>query len=181
VLLGSVFFVVGGAAHAARGYTDRAGDVARGSGPDLLSIRISSTRTSLTFRVRFAHAPPLRGSAREHWVDMLLLGIDVPPLGPRPTEPGGEWPGADYALGAHAPATKGLLVRLGDGAPASRRRVGTFGITITGATMTFSISRRSLGSLRWFTFSVAAARETDETDGGSVDLAPARGTYRYRL
>ena len=177
----AVFVLLCGIAYAAKGYTDRAGDVAGGSGPDLVSIGLSNTKASITFRVRFTSAPPLRVSARQNWVDMLLIGIDVPPVGPRPVTPGGEWPGANFALGTHGPAKTGLLVRLGNRVPEDSRRVATFRIVTTGATVTFSIPRRLLGRPRWFTFTVATARETEETSGGGVDFAPARGTFRYEL
>jgi hypothetical protein len=173
--------IVCGVAPAAQNYPDRVGDVAAGSGPDIVSMRLSNTKTAITFRVRFAHTPPLRVSARQKWVDMLLVGIDVPPVGPRPVAPGGEWPGANFALGTHGPSKTGRVVRLGHGIPASARQVATFKIVTTGATLTFSIPRRVLGRPTWFTFSAAAAREMEETSGGGIDMAPARGTYRYTL
>ena len=177
----AAFVLLCGIAYAAKGYPDRAGDVAGESGPDLVSIGLSNTKASITFRVRFANAPPLRVSARQKWVDMLLIGIDVPPVGPRPVTPGGEWPGANFALGTHGPSKTGQLVRLGNGITRSSRQVGTFRVVTRGATVTFSIPRRLLGSPRWFMFTVATARERDATSGGGIDLAPARGTFRYAL
>ena len=59
--------------------------------------------------------------------------------------------------------------------------MATFKIVTRGSTVTFSITRRALGSPPWFTFSVAAAREGQESTGGGIDLAPARGTFRYAL
>lgn len=170
-----------GSAYAAKSYTDRTGDVTGGSGPDIVSIGLSNTKASITFRVRFSNTPPLRVSASQKWVDMLLIGIDVPPVGPRPVAPGGEWPGANFALGTHGPSKTGQLVRLGKGISPNSQRVGTFKIVTRGATVTFSISRRSLGSPRWFTFTIATAREMEETSDGGIDLAPARGTFRYVL
>ncbi|MGZ4389161.1 MAG: hypothetical protein ACXVZL_07255 [Gaiellaceae bacterium] len=61
------------------------GDVRGGAGPDITSVWVSHTSQAVTFRVRFAKAPPLGASARQRWVDMLLIGIDVPPRGPLPT------------------------------------------------------------------------------------------------
>jgi hypothetical protein len=113
---------------------------------------------------------------------MLLIGIDVPPLGPRPIIPGGEWPGANFAVGTHGPSKTGLMVRLGQKIPAESRLVARFTILTSGSTLTFSIPRRALGNPAWFTFSVAAAREMEEgATGGGVDSAPARGTFRYAL
>jgi hypothetical protein len=171
-----------GVAFAAKGYSDRAGDVKGGSGPDIVSLKVSNTRKKVTFVVRFATAPPLRISAREGWVDMLLIGVDVPPLGPRPITPGAEWRGANFALGTHGPSATGRMVRLTATIPAEPRRVATFTVVANGPTLTFSIPRRALGSPRWFTFTAVAARETaDEGRGGGVDFAPARGTFRYAL
>ncbi len=159
-------------------YTDPTGDV-NGAGPDVVAVTVSNTASSVSFRVRFASAPPLRVSSRGKWVDMLLIGIDVPPLGPPPSTPGGEWRGADYALGTHGPSAIGQLVRLGTKATSPPIR---FRIVADGRTLRFSIPRRALGSPRWFKFSVAAAREGESRGGGvGFDVAPARGTLRYEL
>jgi hypothetical protein len=171
-----------GIAFAARTYPDRLGDVTARSGPDLRSMTVSNSGTTITFRVRFATSPPLRVDVREKWVDMLLLGIDVPPLGPPPVTAGGEWGGANFALGTHGPSKTGRLGRLGKGVAAGSRLVATFKVITRGATLTFSIPRRALGNPGRFTFTVAAAREFDaETPGGGVDFAPGRGTFRYTL
>jgi hypothetical protein len=167
------------AAKTAKSYPDRVGDVKGGPGPDIASVMLSNTTTKVTFRIRFAKAPPLRVNERKGWIDMLLVGVDVPPLGPRPIVPGGEWRGANFAMGAHGPSKTGLLVRLGKGVS---RQVARFKIVTSGSTLTFSIPRRALGSPAWFIFTVAAAREmNDESTGGGVDIAPARGTFRYTL
>jgi hypothetical protein len=168
-----------GVASAAKGYPDRVGDVEGGPGPDIASVIVSNTKTKITFRVRFATAPPLRVGTSAGWIDMLLIGIDVPPLGPRPSSPGGEWLGANFALGTHGPSKTGVLVRLGQG---ESRRAARFAIRTGGSTLTFSVPRRALGNPAWFTFSVAAAREMPkEAAGGGVDVAPVRGTFRYAL
>ena len=155
-------------------YGDPVGDVDRG--PDLASVRVSNTDAEVTFAVRFASEPPLRVDAEEGWVDMLLIGIDVPPLGPEPVGPGGEWRGADFALGAHGPSTTGALVRIGGG------RVVDVDMVTTGTTLTFSIPRSALGDPERFTFTVAAAREQgDEGTGGGFDVVPELGTLSYTL
>jgi hypothetical protein len=176
VALLAVLLLVGGVALAAKSYTDRVGDVKGGTGPDIASVKVSNTTTKVTFGVRFAKAPPLRVNRSKGWIDMLLIGVDVPPLGPRPTVPGGEWRGANFALGTHGPSKTGLLVRLGQG---KSRQVARFRIVTRGSTLTFSIPRRALGSPAWFTFTVATARETEQE--GGLDFAPARGTFRYTL
>ena len=173
------FLVVCGAALGARIYSDPAGDARLGS--DMRSVAVSDTSTHLTFRIRFNTAPALRVSRREGWIDMLLLGIDVPPLGQRPI-PDGDWLGADFAAGFHGPAKTGVLVRLGKG---SQKVIARFPVVTRGTTVTFSIPRQALRSPTWFAFEIAAAREWN--DEGAVparakpDFAPARGTFRYTL
>ena len=181
VSLFAVLFVTCGVAFAAKSYPDRVGDVKGGAGPDIASMTVSHTSTKVTFVVRFAKAPPLRLSEGDGWVDMLLIGIDVPPLGLRPI-PGGDWRGANFALGTHGPSQTGVMVRMGQGPPAESRQVARFEILTSGSTLTFSIPRRALGNPAWFTFQVAAGRETaTEEQGGGADFAPARGTFRYSL
>jgi hypothetical protein len=60
------------------------------------------------------------------------------------------------------------------------RLVTTFAIRTNGRALTFAVPRRVLGNPAWFTFTVAAARESQSEEGG-VDFAPARGTFRYVL
>ena len=155
-------------------YDDPVGDV--DDGPDITSVRMSSTDTTVTFAVRFATEPPLRVDEGEGWVDMLLIGVDVPPIGPEPVAPGGEWRGADFALGTHGRSKTGELVRLGG------NRAADFDIATSGSTLTFSVPRSALGDPASFTFSLAAARESeDEANGGGFDVLPPRGTLRYEL
>ena len=168
-----------GAAPTGQTYADPLGDVNGGAGPDVVAVTLSNTASTLAFRVRFATVPPLRSSAREKWIDMLLIGIDVPPLGLPPSTPGGEWPGADFALGTHGASTTGQLVRLG-----KKHSVPPIPVKVVtrGRTVSISIPRRALGRYRSFAFSVAAAREGDtQKASGGFDVAPGHGTFRYRL
>ena len=171
-----------GTALAAKTYPDAIGEVKRGGGPDIASVTVSNTKKKITFAFRFATAPPLRVSTREGWVDMLLLGIDVPPLGPLPVAPGGEWRGVDLAAGAHGPSATAMVVRLPKTPGGRSRELARVPVVTSGSTLTFSIPRSALGGARWFTFMVAAARESAEEDGGGgFDVVPARGTLRYAL
>lgn len=178
VLLGSTLAAIlsvaaGCGGGSASTYRDRVGDVKGADGPDIASVTVSDTATSVRFRVRFAAAPPLAASTSEEWVDMLLIGIDVPPLGPAPAPSG--WRGADYFVGLHGAQTAVRLAKLGspglDVLPAA----------VDGDTLSFSIPRSALGSPEWFEFSVAAGRETEREGEGSEDYAPGDGTFRYRL
>lgn len=171
--------VATGVAVAATTFPDRPNDQAPAAGPDIRSVTLSHTRTTITFRVRFATAPPLGVGRKSSWVDMLLIGIDVPPLGPPPSIPGGEWLGADFALGTHGPSKTGQLVRLGKKHSAPPLR---FKIVTRGRTLSFSVPRRALGNPHWFTFSVAAAREGEsQASSGGFDVAPRHATFRYQL
>jgi hypothetical protein len=179
VSLLAVLSLICGAAFAAKSYSDRVRDVQGGAGPDIASVAISNTKTSVTFRVRFATAPGLRVNEAEGWIDMLLIPIDVPPLGPLPAAGGGGWQGANFAVGTHGPSKTGVLVRVGK---AGSRQVARFKVVLSGPTVTFTIQRRALGNPAWFTFLVAAGRElADDERGGGADFAPGRGTFRYTL
>jgi hypothetical protein len=174
----AVALLVCGIALAAKTYPDRLGDVKGGSGPDIASITVSNTPTMITFRVRFARTPPLRVSTQGRWVDMLLIGIDVPPIGPLPVS-GVAWRGANYALGTHGPSTTG---RLADLTKTPSRRPTSFKVVTRGATVTLAIPRRVVGNPSRFTFQVAAGREyVQGATGGGGDLAPAYGTFRFAL
>ena len=172
----------GGAAD--RSLDDPAGDVPAAIGPDVVAVAVERDDDTITFRVRFAAAPPLDVSREDGWVDMLLVGIDVPPLGAPPVAPGGEWSGADFALGAHGPSSSGILVRLtaGESAPETRTEIP---IETDGATLSLSVPRRELGDPERFAVSIAAAREWnepgDEPAGAMPEVAPDTGTWTVEL
>jgi hypothetical protein len=174
-------FVLAGAAAsvAGTGFGDPIGDVKRGTGPDITGVFVWHTASTVTFRVRFATAPPLSIGAREGWVDMLLVGIDVPPRGL--TRSANGWRGLDYYAGLHGSDNVAMLVKTpaaqtGRGKTLARPRV-----TRSGRTLTFSLSRRLLGDPAWIEFVLAAGRETAKQTGGGGDEAPNRGTFHYRL
>ena len=76
----------------------------------------------------------------------------------------------------------GVVVRLPKTPGGRSRQLARFPIVTIGSTLTFSIPRSLLGGARWFTFTVAAARESAEEAGdGAFDVVPACGTLRYVL
>lgn len=164
----------------ARSLEDPASDVAAASGPDVVGVAVDREDDAITFRVRFAAAPPLQISEQGGWVDMLLIGIDLPPLGAPPASPGGEWTGADFALGTHGPSASGILVRLraGEAAPGLKTDIP---IETDGVTLTISVPRRELGDPETFAVSIAAAREwndaADEPAAAKPDIVPDTGTW----
>lgn len=179
--VGLAALLASGSALAARSYGDPAGDA--GPGPDVRAVAVSNTASEVTFRVRFARTPPLGVNASKGWIDMLLIGIDVPPIGPPPVSPGGPWRGVDLWFGTHGRSKTGLLVEV-PATPGTEREAIRFPIVATGATLRLTIPRSALGSATWFRFSVAAAREWGEGDepaGAEPDVVPDRGTFRYVL
>jgi hypothetical protein len=112
---------------------------------------------------------------------MLLTCLDVPPLGP-PPKPNGSWLGGELGAGTMGSAKTGALLKVAkDGTTVP---VARFKVITRGSVLTFSIPRRALGNPAWFAFQVAATRNTDPfetTTAATVDIAPARGTFRYTL
>ena len=158
---------------------DPADDVPTAAGPDIVAVAVERDADTIRFRVRFAAAPPLGVSLQDGWVDMILIGIDVPPFGAPPVTPGGEWRGADFALGTHGPSAGGILVRLrADAAPELKAEIP---LETDGTTIFLSVPRRELGDPARFAVSVAAAREWneagDEPAGAKPDVAPDTGTW----
>jgi hypothetical protein len=115
---------------------------------------------------------------------MLLIAIDVPPPGAPPVAPGGEWRGADFALGTHGPSTNGVFVHLTAGEPPSEMRTDIPLVT-DGATLSLLVPRSALGDPETFSISVAAAREWneagDEPAGAKPDITPDTGTWTVDL
>jgi hypothetical protein len=171
-----VVALAAGAALAAVTYPDPSGDVKAGAGPDLTAVTVSHTPRLVTFRVRFATAPPLRLSVAQRWVDMLLIGIDVPPRGLRRGPQ--DWRGVDFAAGLHGAQKTAVVVNQN-----RRAIVARVPVVMSGRTLSFSIGRRALGDPAWLDFVVTAAREqSDESAvGGEPDVAPSRGVFHYRL
>lgn len=161
-------------------FPDPLGDVRGGAGPDLASVSVSHTATTVTFRLRFAKAPPLGASVREKWVEMLIVGIDVPPRGLRRTARG--WTGLDYYVGMHGVDTTAVLVRASPAPPTGSTPVARLRVAVSGRTLGFTLRRSSIGNPAWLEFVVAAGRETsDPAAGGGSDEAPGRGVFHVRL
>lgn len=179
VLLAAGIVLGGAAAGAGTGFPDPAGDVKGGAGPDLTMVTVSHTASTVTFRFRFAKAPPLGMSARAGWVDMLLVGIDAPPRTLKRTSLG--WTGLDYYAGLHG-TEKGAILMKAQAKPSQRKVIARPKVTVSGRTLSFSISRRALGNPAWIELVAAAGRElSDQAGGGGGDEAPDRGTFHYQL
>ena len=165
-----------------RTYADPRGDVTPGQ-PDLTAMRISSDASTIRLMFRFAGAPPLSTNTTEGWTDMLLFGIDVPPIGSAPTPNG--WAGLDYALGMHGVDNRAVFRAMQPGfgeeggvggAPGMR----TLTSRVSGREIHVDLPRELIGDPSYFAFQAAAGREgTDES--GTGDLVPGTGTLRYPL
>lgn len=166
-------------AGAGASFPDPAGDVHGGAGPDLTTVSISHTASTVTFAFRFAKAPPLAVGVKERWVDMLLVLIDVPPRSLK--QVGREWSGADYYLGTHGREGAGMLVRAPKTPSANGRIVARPKAVVSGRTLRFSLRRAALGDPGSVEFVVAAGRETSTEAGGGEDFAPDDGTFHYQL
>ena len=173
-----------GTASTGRTYRDAAGDVPAGT-PDLTSVSISNDASTVRVRFRFANAPPLSTSPSGEWTDMLLMGIDVPPIGPGPTPSG--WTGLDYALGMHGVDDRAVFRSMqpglgADGGTGMAPGLRTLRSRTQGREVTIALPVALLGNPKYFDFTVAVGREGgDEASSAGGDMIPARGTARYRL
>lgn len=167
-------------AGAGPGLVDPVGDVRGGAGPDLTLVSVSRTATLVTLRFRFAKAPPLGTSVEGRWVDMLLVGVDVPPRSLARTPYG--WTGLDYYAGLHGRDRTAMVVKTSPIRPSQHTVLARPKVTVSGRTLGFSIGRKTLGNPAWIELVVAAGRETSgQAGGGGSDEAPDRGAFHYRL
>ena len=180
-VLGLTLGVVVAAAGAGMRFADPVGDVTGGAGPDLTLVSVSHTASTVTFRFRFAKAPPLGVSAKGRWVDMLLIGIDVPPRSLKRGAKG--WAGLDYYAGLHGMEKTAMVVKTSPAKPSQPSKVlARPRVTVSGRTLSFSLNRSTLGNPAWIEFVVAAGRETSsQASGGGSDEAPNHGTFHYQL
>ncbi len=163
-----------------RAYRDPVGDVSPGQ-PDLTALRISGDARTIRVAFRFASAPPLGTSAAEGWTDMLLMGIDVPPIGAPPTPSG--WVSLDYALGMHGvddrAVFRAMQPGLGTGAGAGGAPgLRTLRSRVAGREISIELPRALIGEPAYFAFQAAAGREGGD-ESGQGDSLPDQGTLRY--
>ena len=105
---------------------------------------------------------------------MLLIGVDVPPLGPPPSIPGGDAAGCRLRAGYPPVSSHGSVRSI------SQRRYGSR--SSRAGACSASPFRDQRSGTHWFTFSVAAAREGEnQAISGGFDVAPGHGTFRYQL
>ena len=165
-----------------RTYRDPEGDVTPG-GPDITAIRIATDVSTIHLVVRFASAPPLSSKAKQGWTDMLLFGIDVPPIGSAPTPNG--WAGLDYALGMHGVDNRAVFRAMQpgfgeDGGVGGAPGVRTLTSRVSGREIRVALPRELIGDPTYFAFQAAAGREGAD-ESGTGDLMPGTGTLRYPL
>lgn len=158
-----------------RTFTDPA-EAPGATGPDIRTVSVSHDTTSVRFRVRFASAPPLAVDAAAGWADVLLVGIDVPPIGPAPRP--NEWRGVNYVMGMHGGQSEMRFRTMGGAGPQLTR----LPVQVTGPVIAFSVKRAMLGNPDRFVFNVATGREgRSGADTGGGDLVPGAGTHAYVL
>jgi hypothetical protein len=94
-------------------FTDPAGDVAGGLGPDIVSVVVSEPEAGkISFAVEFSGDPPLGVDVAQGSTDMLMVLLDT-------GEPAASEQDADYAFGVHG---ANLAESVSEGAPLSAPR-----------------------------------------------------------
>ena len=167
----AAFLALAPAALASGTFTDPPGD--SGDGPDITSVTLSHTDSTVTIAVEFGSAPPLGFSESEGYTDMLLVGIH--------TDDDLSRADVEFYTGVHGvDLTQAAVVRAG---PAERGVVGTADVTVSGSTVSLELGRGLLGDPDQIAVDVAAGREsgTETAAGGGADEAPASGPYTYVL
>jgi hypothetical protein len=154
-------------------HRDAFGDVTPGE-PDLTALRITNDARAVRMAFTFAGAPPLATNLSAGWTDMLLMGIDVPPIGSKPTPNG--WMGVDYALGMHGVDDRAVFRDMHQ----TKRQMTTLRSHVSGRTITIDLPRTLIGDPAYFDFNVSVGREGGDQEG-SGDSIPATGTLRYRM
>ncbi|HXV34470.1 MAG TPA: hypothetical protein VD769_10720 [Gaiellaceae bacterium] len=170
-LLVAGLLVVATVALASGSFADPRGDA--GDGPDITSVTLSHTSSTVTFAVTFASAPPLAFSESEGYTDMLLVGIH--------TDDDLSRADVEFWTGLHGvDLTDAMVVQ---GAGPDWRRVGAADVTVSGSTVELELERGLLGDPDEIAVQVAAGREsaTEDAAGGAADEAPASGAYAYAL
>jgi hypothetical protein len=152
-------------------FTDPRGDST--GGPDITSVTLSHTDSTVTIAVEFASAPPLAFSDSDRYTDMLLVGIHTDDeLGRADVE---------FWTGLHGiDLTEAMVVQ---GAGPDSERLGTAAVNVSGSTVALELERGLLGDPDTISVSVAAGREyvTEGATAGGGDEAPAAGPHTYVL
>jgi hypothetical protein len=152
-------------------FTDPRGD--SGGGPDITSVTLSHTDSTVTIAVEFGSEPPLAFSESGGYTDMLLVGIH--------TDDDLSRADVEFYTGVHGvDLANAMVVR---GAGPSWERVGTADVTVSGSTVVLELRRELLGDPDAISVDLAAAREylTEEAARGGADEAPGTGPYTYVL
>jgi hypothetical protein len=152
-------------------FTDPRGDST--GGPDITSVTLSHTDSTVTIAVEFGSARPLAYSESGGYTDMLLVGIH--------TDDDLSRADVEFYTGVHGvDLTRAMVVRAG---PAERGVVGTADVTVSGSTVALELQRELLGDPDAISVDLAAAREylTEDAAGGGADEAPGTGPYTYVL
>lgn len=152
-------------------YEDPVGDVAGGSGPDIVAVTVSQPDpASVSIRVEFASEPPLTNDLKAGWTDVLSFEIGTGPDGVTVTSDG--HPVADFWTGLHGVTLERASE---DGAILASEAgflEGAVDVTVDGPTATLTLTRESLGDPDRITFVVLAGRETEDDEASGEDLFP---------
>jgi len=165
-------------------FTDPAGDVAGGAGPDIVSVAVSQPDSGrISFAVEFASDPPLAVDVAQGSTDMLMVLLDT-------GQPAASEQDADYATGVHG---ANLAQSVSEGAPLSAPskkpdgtwdyglRMGAVAVAVEGKTVTLTLPLDAIGNPDRLRFELAAGREGPEGTSGGSDRFPEQGWQTYVL
>jgi hypothetical protein len=160
-------------------YTDAAGDVTAGQGPDITAVDISESAGLISIKVTFANTPPLAFSTvpAPGFTDMLLIPI---------TTIGTSTP-VDFVAGVHGADLERWVLRRDCATPDCSGGLEKPELMHPGPTVvsersvTFSFSPQIIGDPTGISFYLAAGREGAEAGqaGDGSDMAPNSGRWQW--
>lgn len=169
-LLMTALLALSPVALASDSFTDPSGD--SGGDPDITSVTLSHTDTTVTIAVEFDSVPPLGFSESDGYTDMLLIGIH--------TDEDLSRGDVEFWTGVHAVDVTGAMVVRGG---PERGVVGTADVSVSGSTVALDLERDLLGDPDEIGIQVAAGRESvsESAAVGRGDEAPDSGPHAYML
>ena len=168
----AALLLTSGTAAAVERFTDPAGDVTGGEGPDIVAVAVSQPdATRIAFAIEFATAPPLGFDVDKGYSDMLMLFLDTKP----PRTDGME--GVDFIIGAHgANLDQGAsLVALESGTSSGDIQLGVVTTAVDAKTLTLTLPLDAIGNPDLIRFGVGAGREGPGEQTGGEDSLPNKG------
>lgn len=168
----AALLLTSGTALAAEPFTDPAGDVTGGEGPDIVSVTVSQPdATRIAFGIEFASAPPLAFDVEKGCTDMLMLFLDTRP--PRTDDING----VDFIIGAHGVNLDqgAALVASESGDTSGDIQLGVVTTAVDGKMITLTLPLATIGNPDLIRFGVGTGREFNAGQTGGEDSLPDKG------